>query len=585
MEEEKKKKISTRQTLGEIKKIYDYSKTSRKYMFIFLITSLLLCFVSVIIPILSAKEIVSLTNSAFDDLITIAIAIFAIEMTRNLCNAIGNLAANRYYFDVTEKLRYELSKETLKIKIEEINKNTSGVFLERINNDASEVADIFGMLIEVGTELITKIGIFIAVFFINKLVFCIFLLFIMILGKSQRKAASELQIKDKKRKKSKEKISGFISEIVRGCKDIKILNAEDSFLDKTIEMNRETKNVMYDYTKARVGWHCLNGSIRDLLTLLNSFALIGAFYIGQISLSSVLIIYNYSWEITSIGDELGYLLDYWKRYQLASDRIFGIVDGDEFEKEHFGNKPLKDFQGTIKFDNVSFSYDENVPVLKNMSFEIYANHTVAFVGKSGAGKSTIFNLLSLLYDKYDGNIFFDNIDIKELDKSSLRGNLSIISQNPYIYNLSIKENLTIIKRDATDEDVNRVLKLACLDEFVNSLPNGVDTLVGEGGVSLSGGQRQRLAIARALLQETKLILFDEATSALDNETQSKIQEAIHNMKGDYTIIIIAHRLSTVKDSDCIFVVNDGAIADYGTEEELLENSQVFRTLYNSELEK
>ena len=582
---EEKKKISNRQTLREIKKIYEYSKTSRKYMIIFFITSLLLCAVSVIIPILSAQEIVSLTNSAFDELITIAIAIFAIEMTRNLCTAIGNLAANRFYFDVTEKLRYELSKETLKIKIDEINKNTSGVFLERINNDASEVGDIFGMIIEAGTDLITKFGIFIAVFFINKLVFFLFLLFILILGKIEKKAANEVQVKDKIRKKSKEKISGFISEIVRGSKDIKILNAENSFLDKTMEMNREVKNIQYDYIKTRSGWRCLNGSVRDTLTLLESFALIGTLYIGQISLSSVLIIYNYSWEITNIGDGIGYLLDYWKRYQLASDRIFGVIDGDEFEKEKFGDKPLKDFKGKIKFDNVSFSYDENVPVIKDMSFDIRANHTVAFVGKSGAGKTTIFNLMGLLYDNYDGTIYFDDMDIKTLDKSSLRGNLSIISQNPYIYNLSIKENLTIIKRDATDEDVDRVLKLACLDEFVNSLPNGVDTLVGEGGVSLSGGQRQRLAIARALLQETKLILFDEATSALDNETQSKIQEAIHNMKGDYTIIIIAHRLSTVKDSDCIFVVDDGAITDYGTESELLEKSQTFRNLYNSELEK
>ena len=585
MEDDSKKKISNKTTFSQMKKIYQYAKSSRKFMIIFGITSILQCAISIIIPILSAREIIHLTNNALNSLITVILAIFIIEMSRNITRAIGNLAVNRFYLDITEKLRIELSRETLRIKIDDINKNTSGVFIERINNDTGEVSDIFGMLIEVGTDLITRIGIFVAIFFINKIIFALYFFFMIILFIVQKKQANAIQEKSKLRKKNREKVSGFISEIVRGCKDIKILNAEDSFLMKAKELTSEAKNVEYAHVKTRTGWRCLSGSIRDVITLSISLAIVFTLYIKQLTIASALIIYNYSWEIISISDELGYFLDYWKHYQLASDRIFGIIDGNEFHKEHFGEENLNDFQGNIVFDNVSFAYEDDVPVISDMSFSIKANQTVAFVGRSGAGKSTIFNLISLLYDNYKGDIYFDNKNIKDLDKSSLRGNLSIISQNPYIYNLSIRENLSIIKRDATEEDINRVLKLACLDDFVNSLPNGIDTLVGEGGVSLSGGQRQRLAIARALLQGTKLILFDEATSALDNETQSKIQEAIRNMKGEYTIIIIAHRLSTVKDSDCIYVVDNGTITDYGTEEQLLNNSQVFKTLYNTELEK
>ena len=186
---------------------------------------------------------------------------------------------------------------------------------------------------------------------------------------------------------------------------------------------------------------------------------------------------------------------------------------------------------------------------------------------------------------YSGTITIDNVDIRNLDKDTIRGNITIISQNPYIFNLSIKDNLRLVKNDVTDIEMKEACKMACLDEFIESLTDKYDTLIGEGGVNLSGGQRQRLAIARALVQKTEIILFDEATSALDNETQSKIQEAIDNMKKDYTILIIAHRLSTVINSDRILFLNDGKIEDIGTHKELLRRNKEYRLLYEAELKK
>ena len=245
---------------------------------------------------------------------------------------------------------------------------------------------------------------------------------------------------------------------------------------------------------------------------------------------------------------------------------------------------VKKLNGNIIFDKVSFSYDDEQSVLKNMSFEVEANKTVAFVGKSGAGKTTIFNLISKLYDADSGEIILDKYNIKDLDRDSIRGNLSIISQNPYIYNMSIRENLQIIKTDATEKDIKKACKMACLHDFVMTLKDGYDTIVGEGGVTLSGGQKQRLAIARAFLLKTKIILFDEATSALDNETQKEITKAIENMKGDYTVLIIAHRLSTVQNADKIFVIDNGKVVDSGTRNYLLKNCKVFKKLYETELE-
>ena len=273
-----------------------------------------------------------------------------------------------------------------------------------------------------------------------------------------------------------------------------------------------------------------------------------------------------------------------KQFNLAANRIFGILEETEFEKEKFGTKKLHNFEGNIEFKDVYFSYENDIPILKNLNLKVNANEIVGFVGPSGAGKTTIFNLISALNKIDSGEILLDGININELDKSSIRGNLSVISQNAYIFNMSIMDNLKVVKMDASEEEIKEACHLAYLDEFIESLPEKYNTIVGEGGVTLSGGQKQRLAIARALLLKTEILLFDEATSALDNETQSKIQQAINNLKGEYTILIIAHRLSTVMDCDKIFVIEDGTVESVGKHHELMKNSKTYQKLYKKELE-
>ena len=255
---------------------------------------------------------------------------------------------------------------------------------------------------------------------------------------------------------------------------------------------------------------------------------------------------------------------------------------DKYEKESFGNIHLDKVNGDFEFKNVSFKYDKN-KVLKNMCFKVNANETVAFVGKSGAGKTTIFNLLCKMYDGYTGKITIDGVDIKTLNKDSIRGNITIVSQNPYIFNMSIRDNLRLVKEDLSNKEMKQACKMACLDEYIESLPDKYQTIIGENGLNLSGGQRQRLAIARAFIQKTKIILFDEATSALDNETQSEIQKAIDNMKNEYTIMIIAHRLSTIINADRILFLNDGKIEAEGTHKELLKTCKGYKELYESEI--
>ena len=207
---------------------------------------------------------------------------------------------------------------------------------------------------------------------------------------------------------------------------------------------------------------------------------------------------------------------------------------------------------------------------------------IGIVGKSGAGKTTIFNLLCKMYSVKSGEIFIENENIEELDEESIRGTITIISQSPYIFNLSIRDNLKLVKENLTEEEMVEACRIACLDDFIETLPNQYDTILGESGIVLSGGQKQRLAIARAFVQKTKIILFDEATSSLDNETQSKIQEAINNLKDEYTILIIAHRLSTIVNVDKIIVLSNGEIIEEGNHNELMKNEDgYYNKLYNA----
>ena len=261
-------------------------------------------------------------------------------------------------------------------------------------------------------------------------------------------------------------------------------------------------------------------------------------------MANALIIFNYSERLPEFAYYIGELLDKVKDFNLSANRVFDIIESNEFKKETFGLKHLDKVEGDFEFKNVSFGYDE-INVLKNLSFKIKANETVAFVGNSGAGKTTIFNLLCKMYDINNGEIKIDGININELDKDSIRGNITIISQNPYIFNLSIKENLKLVKQNLTDDEMIEACKVACLHDFIMSLPNKYDTIVGEGGVNLSGGQKQRLAIARAMVQKTEIILFDEATSALDN----------------------------------------GSILAQGTHSELMKNCLQYKHLYESEIIK
>lgn len=567
---------------GHLKFAWRYAKYQKSKLFKCIFFNILGIGVSLVVPILGAKKIIALTDNAFKQLILMSVLIFVVENIRNIVHYFIRYYAQYVYRETFVKLQVELGREILKLENKSIDANGSGVFIQRLTNDTSRIADFFNTFFGYLTSIITDIGIFISVFIINKVAFVFFIIEVSVIYLLEKRRVNLYNEKDKVYRKENEKVSSFVGEIVRGIRDIKMLNAEDGFMNELSDKVVNVNQMRYKMDFVDRKYNLLRGFLRDFFDLVLVILLVYLIINNYLEVASAIIIVNYSSRVVSIVNYFGMLLDRIKDFNLSATRIFDIINSNEFSKESFGNKHLNRVEGNFEFQNVSFQYNDEESVLNNLSFKVNANETVAFVGKSGAGKSTIFSLLCKMYDATDGKILIDGVDITELDKDTIRGNITIINQNPYIFNVSIRDNFRLVKPDMTDEDMYEACRIACLDEFIDTLENKYDTIIGEGGVNLSGGQKQRLAIARALLQKTEIILFDEATSALDNETQSSIQKAISNMQGEYTILIIAHRLSTIVNSDRILFLNDGNIIAEGSHQELLENCLEYRNLYEAE---
>ena len=245
---------------------------------------------------------------------------------------------------------------------------------------------------------------------------------------------------------------------------------------------------------------------------------------------------------------------------------------------------LKIATGNIEFQNVSFVYPKTeASAVKNINISISGGSTAALVGHSGAGKSTIIKLLPRFYDPSEGKIKIDNQNINEIKLSSLRKNISLVSQDIMLFDDTVRANIAYAKLDASDEEIKKACEFAAASDFIKDLPQSYETLIGENGIKLSGGQKQRLSIARAVLKNSPVILLDEATSSLDAESEEKVQNAIINLTKNKTTLVIAHRLSTIIRADKIFVLNQGEIVDTGTHNELLKNSMIYKNLYSKQI--
>lgn len=567
-----------------MKFVWKYAKSEKKKIIVYFLLSVFgICF-SILFPFMSAKQIVLLTNESIKQFIYMSVIVFICILLEDTLDYFKSKLYQKIFRQIYINIQSDLGAEILKLSNQTLEENGSGIFIQRLIGDTKNISTIFTDLNRYINGIIANIGILITYFVLSKIVF-IFVLFAF----SIRMIIEVLRINiynknNANYKKSNDAMTSFTGEIVRGAEDIKMLNGEKSFLDELRTRFENLNSEKYNMENINLTYLVIRWYWAAISLFVISFIIGISVLNGSLAVATGIVLFNFGNRYNSLVQNITGFHELIKKFNLSATRIFDIFEDEKYVKETFGDKHLDKVDGNFEFKNVNFKYKEN-KVLNHLNFKVKANETVAFVGKSGAGKTTIFNLLCKMYDNYDGKITIDGVDIKELDKDSIRGNITIVSQNPYIFNMSIRDNLKLVKKDLTEEEMIEACHLAALDDFIESLPLKYDTIVGEGGITLSGGQKQRLAIARAFVQKTEIILFDEATSALDNETQAKIQQAIDNLQQEYTILIIAHRLSTVKNADRILMIEDGRIVAEGKHNELIKNCKSYKELYETEIVK
>lgn len=560
-----------------------YFSKVRGRIILLALTTLLVSGSDILRPIIEANLVTSITqlNYVSATWFSIFYILYAIN------NIVFNLLNNKIYMGIKEKILYYLRKDILdrifSLKVVNFDKISSGEFQQKLKDDPASISRVLSVVQYNAFALITNLVILIYVFFLNYILGIIYLIGVVSVYFIEKKLYSKYEYLQRDYSKIQDRNTTILNEVMHGIRDIKLLNIIPSI--SNIAIDSMSQSNQYD-TKLKMLhnfiWE-LSRAIEYLISFLVIFIGIYLASTNKLTVTNLLIIYMYRYEIFSLISNINSIKEYYTEYKVAKDRIFSIMDDNCFPVEQYGNVSLKNINGSIEFKNVSFGYDDKM-VLKDINFNIEVNDTVAIVGASGSGKSTIFNLLNKNYDVSDNSIFIDDIDINTLDRNTIRNHISIISQNPYLFNFSIKENFMLLGDHITMKDIKKACKLARIDDFIDSLPDKYDTILGEGGVNLSGGQKQRIAIARALLKKSKIILFDEATSALDNITQREIQSSINSISKDYTILIIAHRLSTIKDCNKIMVLQDGKIVGVGNHYELLKNNLYYQKLYENEIQ-
>lgn len=458
-----------------------------------------------------------------------------------------------------------------------------GEFINRLYNDPDRVMELLAKLIKLACKSLAVVIILFLAFSISFIIGFEVIIFGFIMGYISTKYFPKIKKTQEDIKKQSDTYVKTATENITGIREIKSLgikrNIETNIKNQLTGLFTNTKKIK-NYEAWYYSLNNLSYYILQLIILLTA----GYYFIqGKITYATFIMLEMYIWRIDEVVESISEFGVSYNKVTVSLKRIGEIINNKLYQDEKFGDKALTNNKGIVEFKNVKFKYSEEEDyTLTGLNLQLLPNKKIAIVGKSGNGKSTIFNLLLRYFDATSGEILIDGINIKDLTEKSLRNNISIIRQAPFLFNLSIIDNFRLVKKDVTLKEVRKYCKRAYIDDYIMSLPKKYNTVIGEGGINLSGGQKQRLAIARTLMLNTKIILFDEATSALDNESQEYIKKTIDDLVKDHTVIIVAHRLSTIVDADVINIIDKGKLESFGTHEELLTKSKVYQTLYSNE---
>lgn len=482
-------------------------------------------------------------------------------------------------------MRKDLFGHLQKLPIPFIDRSAKGDLMSRATNDIENVSTTLNQsLIQIVTSAITLIGSLALMFALNAWLTLVCLITIPLVSRASKSIASRTKKHFSDQQASLGRLNGFIEETLSGQKVVKTLRREGRAIEDFSEMNGALKS-------ASVKAQTLSGYMGPVMNTMGhlTFILIATVggwmaYEEWTSVGVIVSFLNYSKLFSAPINDLANQYNLIQAGIAGAERVFELMDAESEYSESDPGKPVDTLTGTVVFDKVSFAYRQDKPVLREVSFRARPGDVIALVGPTGAGKTTVINLLTRFYDIEEGHgcISIDGEDIRGLDKDSLRGRLGIVLQDAYTFSDTIRENIRYGRLDATDEEIVAAAKLANVHSFVRKLPQGYDTMLTADGGNLSQGQRQLITIARAILANPAILILDEATSSVDTRTEVHIQQAMETLMQGRTSFVIAHRLNTVRHADQILVIDGGRIVERGTHEELLAERGFYERLYRTQ---
>ena len=546
-----------------------------------IIFSIVYALISLLSPIYEGKMLGYFENFNKDTIIKTAFFLLILRIIIEIITNIWSMIVLKLNGKVNFDLKKDMLESLTNFEVKNFDNTNSGLFISRLNKDTTELSELFDYITDDLSGIILNVSFIGYVLYLNVylglfLILNIILVYILTSKKLYyyKNAKSDYKNKD-------EKVVGIYTDVIRGIREIRNLNLKKKVL---FDVNKKTDESITAEIKSihtRRTWNRYIASFQHVIDFL--FILISVYFIvnNSLQVSSFLIIFLYKNKVLNLINYISEIREKLSDGKVAASRVFDIITYNSFSKEKYGKKDISNLDGYIEFKDVNFKYNSK-NLFYNLNFKIEPNKMTAIVGKSGEGKSTILKLINKSYEIDNGTILIDDLNINDLSEDTIKNSISIVSQSPYIFNLSIKDNIKLANPEATDEEITNVCKKAQIHDLIMEMPEGYDTIVGENGVILSGGQKQRIAIARALIKESKIILFDEATSSLDNNNQEKIKNIIKDLAKTHTVIIVAHRLSTIVDADNILVLSNHQIINNGTHNELMNKCIEYKELYEIE---
>ncbi|WP_251550198.1 ABC transporter ATP-binding protein [Neobacillus muris] len=577
--------VRSKNAKATLRRIWTYLKRQRQALWLVVISTALVSCFTLLGPYLIGKTIDDyIVPHKLNGFQLMGLALLGIYLLGAAFTWLQQYVAAGLAQNTVREMRQDLFEKYQQLPVRFFDQRTHGELMSRTTNDLENVSNTLNQtVVQLISSVFMLVGSVAMMLSLSLWMTLIVILTVPLITTITKKITKYTRKYFSEQQKSLGEVNGFVQESISGLRVIKVFGREAKSLEEFREMNERLRSVGLKAQTISGSMGPLMNATRNL-TFVIIAAIGGVFsYHDIITIGIIVSFLNYSSQFSQPINQLANQYNLLQSAIAGAERVFEVLDTNSEDLEEKVTVPNKKIYGEVTFNQVHFGYTPDVQVLKNISFQASPGQMIALVGPTGAGKTTIINLLTRFYEIQSGAIFIDGEDIRQLDKTFLRKQIGLVLQDAYVFSGTIRENIRYGRLNATDREVEEAARLANADSFIRKLPKGYDTELNAEGSNLSQGQKQLLTIARAVLANPSILILDEATSSVDTRTEFHIQEAMKTLMMGRTSFVIAHRLSTIRDADMILVIHDGEIVEQGSHEELLLKNGFYSNLYNNQL--